>query len=165
MGNRMATKYYRKDIPEMPVYINGTPLKFEVLETADGSLIQELDKCIAFGRGGVISIGKEEFDEAVKKKENETISESGYKQKLRRPELSAPMRNQNHAAGADVRVSGAFAGPQFERDHKPRNAGGLPGGAAGPNAGRPAPDPIEVPSAADLKPPTAKLSQIAAATK
>lgn len=157
----MPTKYYRKDIPEMPVYIHGTPLKFELLETADAALIEELDKCIAFARGGVSSITKEVFDEEAKKKPPVTISESGYRQNRSRQELSSPHLSQNLAAEAGVNIGGQFARPQdIGRAQTPHESFGLPSGAVGPAGGRPMPDPIEVPKPSDMKPPTARLSEL-----
>lgn len=160
MGQAMATKYYRKDIPQMPVYVHGTPLKFELLETSDGALIEELDKCIAFGRGGIEAITKEVFDEESKKKPSGTISESGYRQRQQRLELSSPLLSQNLVVDAGINVGGQFARPQdVGRVHAPHERFGLPS-ASGPSPGRPMPDPIEVPKTSDMKPPTAKLSQV-----
>ncbi len=161
----MPTKFYRKDIPEMPVYIFGKPLKFEILETADPALIEELDKCIQFGRGGVIAMTAEQFEEEAKKKPSGTSSESVYKQKRQRLELSSPLSMHDLAAeGAnDVRISSAFAQPQ-EREATPHTRFGLPSGTGpAPGSGsKPMPDPIEVPKAEEMKPPTAKLSEVAA---
>lgn len=158
----MPTKYYRKDIPEMPVYIHGTPLKFEILETADAALIEELDRCIQFGRGGVSGITKEQFDEEAKKKPTATLSESGYKQRQQRVELSSQLQSQSLVAeAAGINLGGQFARPQdIGRAQTPNEKFGLPGGAVGPAGGRPMPDPIEVPKPADMKPPTAKLSVV-----
>lgn len=157
----MPTKYYRKDIPQMPVYVHGIPLKFEILETSDASLITELDKCIHFGRGGISEITKEQFDEDAKKKPSGTISESVYKQNRNRLELSSPHLSQNPAAEGGINIGGAFARPQdIGRAHTPNEQFGLPSGAVGPSGGRPMPDPIEVPRTADMKPPTAKLSEV-----
>ena len=161
MGLTMTTKYYRKDIPQMPVYVRGTPLKFEILETQDPILIEELDKCIAFSRGGVMSITKEEFEEEAKKKPSGTTSESGYKQRQQRVELSSQLLNQNLVVDGGINVGGQFANPQdFGRPHTPKETFGLPNGAVGPAGGRPMPDPIEVPKPSDMKPPTAKLSEV-----
>jgi len=161
------TRYYRKEIPEMPVYVNGVPLKFEVLETADQALIDELDKCITHGRGGIAACSKEEFEVESKKKPSEINSESGYRQNRQRLELSALSMPQNPAAGeaSGVSISPAFAAPQFDpnhtgRVHNPNNRFGLPNGANGPAGGRPMPDPIELPAATDFKPPTAKMTDI-----
>lgn len=156
------TKYYRKEIPEMPVYVHGTPLKFEVLETSDAALIVELDKCIQFGRGGVAAITKEQFDDLAQKKTSETRSESGYKQSQHRPELSAPHLSPSHVVdgvGSDIRFGNTLARPQG-REHNPHNRFGLPQGTAGPAPLKQMPDPIELPSAADFKPPTAKMSEV-----
>lgn len=161
------TKYYKKDIPEMPVYVNGTPLKFEVLETADPTLIAELDNCIRNSRGGVTEITAEEYAEESKKKLNETRSESGYKQQRQRLELSSPLLNRNLAAGADnagqfaSAMLGPFVGPQEGRTPNPHNQFGLPKGTVGPSSKGQTPDPIEVPSGTELKAkaPTAKLSE------
>lgn len=157
----MPTKYYRKEIPEMPLYIHGSPLKFEILETADAALIEELDRCIAFGRGGVMAITQPEFEDEAKKKPPVTISESGYKQNRNRLELSSPLLNQNLAAEGGINLGGQFARPQdIGRAHEPNEKFGLPNGAVGPAGGRPMPDPIEVPKTTDMKPPTAKLSEL-----
>lgn len=152
-------KYYAKDIPEMPVYINGTPLRFEVLATSDPMLITELDKCIRGQRGGVSAITQEEYEAAEKKKPTAISSESAFRQNRQRQELSA-LQVQEVAAGAGVaRVGGMFARPQ-EREHAPHNQNGLPGGATGPAGNKPTPDPIEIPDRGKIvasKPPTAKL--------
>ena len=162
MGLTM-TKHYRKEIPQMPVYIHGTPLKFEIMETSDSMIIDELDKCIAFGRGGISSISKEEFEEESKKKQIGTISESGYKQKLSRVELSSQQLSPSPVVdGAGISIGGGqFARPQeVGRAHSPREQFGL-GTGAGPAAnGHRMPDPIEIPKTADMKPPTAKLSEL-----
>src|SRR5678816_1972797 len=166
----MATRYYRKDIPEMPVYISGTPLKFEVLATADALLIGELDKCIQHGRGGVIAISEEEYNETVKKNTSETISESVYKQKQQRQELSALQIQQSLAAGGAVRIESAFS-QLPTREATPHNQFGLPQSAFGPSEAKnkPMPDPIDVPSTKDLRPTTVpttvKLSELRSAAK
>ena len=118
-------KYYSKDIPEMPVYINGTPLRFEVLETADANLIAELDKCINNHRGGLSSITKEQYDEAIKKNTTGISSESIFKQQRQRQELSAVQFHERAVAEGAVRTGGMFARPQ-EREHKPHTQTGLP---------------------------------------
>ncbi len=158
------TKYYRKDIPQMPVYIHGTPLKFELLETSDAALIVELDRCIQFGRGGVIALTQEEIEEEAKKKPNGTTSESVYKQNKQRLELSSPLLSQNLVADGGINIGSAFAKPQdLGRVHAPHERFGLPAGG-GPAPSRPMPDPIEVPKPAEMKPPTAKLSELNAVT-
>lgn len=155
------TKFYRKDIPQMPVYIHGTPLKFEILETSDQMLIEELDKCIAFGRGGVSEMTRAQFEEEAKKKPTGTSSESGYKQRQTRLELSSQLLNQNLVAEGGINIGGQFARPQdIGRVATPHEQFGLPGGSVGPAPGRPMPDPIDVPKPADLKPATARLSEL-----
>lgn len=164
----MATRFYKKEIPESPVYVAGVPLKFEVLSTEDPTMIAELDRCIHFGRGGIVSITAEQFEEESKKKQTGISSESGYKQQRQRQELSSLHTSRSLAVGADVRIGEAFASPQLNpfggpmegRAHTPRNQFGLPGGPAGPTGGKPMPDPIELPTGADFKPPTAKLVDV-----
>lgn len=158
-----SSRYYRKEIPESPIYIFGKPLKFEILETADASLIAELDKCIAHGRGGVIAISQDEYEAEKKTCQREMRSDSVYKQNRQRLELSSPLFGQHLAVDAanEIRISGAFARPQ-EREHTPNNQFGLPAGAVGPGNSKAMPDPIELPKAEDMKPPTAKLSEVAA---
>jgi hypothetical protein len=154
------TRYFGKDIPEMPVYIFGTPLKFEVLATEQEDLIVELDKCIQFGRGGVFPMTQEQYEEAAKKKQNGTTSESVYKQKQQRQELSALHPPPGPAAdAAGIRFGGTLAMPQG-REHTPHQQFGLPGKVAGPAPIKPMPDPIELPKVADLKPPTVKMSEL-----
>lgn len=158
----MPTKYYKKDIPQMPVYVRGTPLKFEIMETSDAVLIEELDKCIQFGRGGVESITREQFEEEAKKKPSGTISESGYKQRQHRVELSSPLLNQNLAADAGINIGGQFAKPQdVGRAHTPHQQFGMPNGVGPAQPPKhPMPDPIELPKPGDMKPKTAKLSEV-----
>lgn len=165
------TKYYQKEIPESPVYVQGTPLKFDILETADPVLIEELDKCVLKGRGGVFSITAEVYAEELKKKASGSSLPFGSTQKHSRQELSALLLNpRNVADGASgLDFSGSvFANRQdVGRDHTPHNRFGLPGGVPGPSGmgANGMPDPIEVPTPADLKPskpPTAKLSEVVA---
>lgn len=163
-------RHYGKEIPESAVWINGVPLKFEILETADPTTIAELDKCIAHGRGGVYSITEEQYAEELKKKESGISSSSSSMQPRSRQELSALHFPQRPVAvdGAHVDFGGTFARFQ-DREQKPHNQHGLPGGSIGPagnsSTARPMPDPIEIPKPSELKPnrpPTAKLSEIAA---
>jgi hypothetical protein len=80
-----------------------------------------------------------------------------------RQELSAnQFLSLRAAAGVgNGNANGQFAQPQIGRPHTPNNSFGLP------RAQGPAPDPIEVPTAADFaavfaKPPTAKMSEVKA---
>lgn len=160
-------RYFSKEIPESGVIVNGTTMRFDLLETEDPILISELDKCIARGVGGVISITKEQYDDEVKKKESGLSSPDSLNKRHQRQELSANQFLSLRAAGAGGNfgnANGQFAAPQvgMGREHTPRNNFGLP------RNGNPSPDPIEVPSAADFaaafaKPPTAKMSEVKAA--
>lgn len=152
-------RYYSKEIPESGVVINGTTMRFDLLETEDPVLIAELDKCVARGVGGVISITQEQFEEEVKKKASGLQSPSSWNSRRQRQELSANQLVALRAVGRDGDANGQFATPQVGRDHKPRNGFGLGRGNG------PAPDPIEVPTAETFaavfaKPPTAKMSDV-----
>jgi hypothetical protein len=158
-------KFYAKDLPESPVYVAGHPLIFDFLETEDAALISELDKCIAYSRGGVTEITEDRFKEEVKKKENGNNSANSLRPRMQRTELQAVQWDALRAAGAEG-SRGQFAKPQvFEREHRPHNRPGLPA-ATGPSPtanGRAMPDPIEVPTAesfGEIRPPTAKLKDI-----
>lgn len=156
-------RYFSKEIPESAVVINGTSMRFDLLETADQILINELDACIARGVGGVVSISEAQYQEEVKKKASGNSSHNSLNPRRQRQELSAnQLLNLRAVAGAgNGNANGQFAQPQMGRPHTPNNSFGLP------RAQGPAPDPIEVPSAADFaaalaKPPTAKMSEVKA---
>jgi hypothetical protein len=155
-------KFYAKELPESPVYVAGHPLIFDFMETEDSALIGELDKCVARHVGGVIEISEEQFREEVKKKGTGNSSANNLRPRLQRTELAAVQWDALLAAGGGV--SGQFAKPQFQREHRPHNRSGLPS-TNGPSAnGHPMPDPIDVPTAqsfGEIKPPTAKLKDIA----
>lgn len=157
-----------KEIPELPVYVRGTPIKFDILETSDQVLIEELDKCIARGIGGVMSITAEVFAEELKKKELGSSLLSNSQPLHKRQELSALHSLKAPVAGEEKRFDfgGTFA-KQQGREHTPNNNHGLPTSFNGPSnpAPRQMPDPIELPTAGDLKiqkPTTAKLSEVMA---
>jgi hypothetical protein len=156
-------RYYQKEIPESGVIINGTTMRFDLLETEDSILISELDKCIERGVGGVVSITKEHYDDEVKKKGSGLSSPNSLKPLHQRQELSANQLAGLRAAGVvSSNADGQFAAPQMGRNHTPNNRFGLPNGKAQ------MPDPIEVPTADDFsaafaKPPTAKMSEVKAA--
>lgn len=148
-------------MPEAAVVILGNSMKFDILETADPALIRELDQCIAHGVGGVVSITEAQYQEEVKKKASDSSSHNSLNPRRQRQELSAnQLLNLRAAAGAgNGNANGQFAQPQMGRPNTPNNSFGLP------RAQGPAPDPIEVPSAADFaaafaKPPTAKMSEV-----
>lgn len=73
-------RYYRKEIPEIPVYLPiGKPLLFDAqdrdygyLKTNDGYIIGEIAKLIATGKGGIEETTEEAFEEFLKKKASST---------------------------------------------------------------------------------------------
>ncbi len=156
-------KFYAKEIPLSPVFIGGFPLKFEVLATEDSALITELDKCVTRGVGGVIALTKEQYDEAIKKKENETPSSLSSRPPRWRTELSALPSGAQRAVEAAVK-NGAHGGDGGQFAHP--QIGGRFERAVLPTSGRPVPDPIEVPSAEAFSgvfmkmPPVVKASEI-----
>jgi hypothetical protein len=157
-------KFYQKEIPETAVVILGNSMRFDILETADPILIVELDKCIARGVGGVISISEAQFQEELKKKKEGLLSPDSLNRPRMRQELSANHLLNLRAAGAGGNfgnANGQFAQPQVGRAHTPNNSFGLP------RAQGPAPEPIEVPTAESFaasftKPPTARMSEVKA---
>jgi hypothetical protein len=141
--------YYRKEIPESPVYVKGAPMSFDFLETSDPTLIAEFTACIRGQRGGIIEMTKEEYESEIKKKENGIGSESSFRPRMRQQGLSAFNLQGRRAAVPDG--SAMLARPQI---------------AVGKNdsqvSGRPMPDPIQVPSPGAFKgafkrPPTGKM--------
>lgn len=154
-------RYFSKEIPETAVVINGTSMRFDILETADPVLIQELDNCVARGVGGVVAISEAQYQEEVKKKAQGNSSHDSLNPRRQRQELSANQFLSLRAAVDAGNITGQFAKPQVGRAHTPNNSFGLP------RAQGPAPDPIEVPTAesfaaAFAKPPTAKMSEVKA---
>lgn len=158
----MPNKFYKKELPDTAVYVAGTPIRFDILETSDPLLISELNKCVAKGVGGVIEITEEQFQEEAKKKASSMTSGSNSNQPRGRQELSALHARRVAEAvgkGSSFRENGTFASPQHDRQKTL------------PVSGRPMPDPIEIPSphafdSVFLKPPpTAKASEIKAASE
>jgi len=129
----MPTKYYRKELPTQPIYVNGRPLTFDVIETSDAALIAQLDSAIAGHRGGIEEINAATYQEEVQKKTTE--KRSGDESKNRRFELSA-INLGAHAAAAVVNLS---AGDQRIPGQPVTTSERLP-------SGREKPDPIMVPS-------------------
>ena len=129
----MAMKFYRKELPTQPIYVNGRPMLFDVTATEDPVLISQLDAAIAGHRGGIESITEEEYQSEVQKKTTE--KRSGDDSRNRRFELSAIHLGAHAAAGAvnlsssDVRIPGQPVSTAVR----------LP-------SGRELPDPILVPS-------------------
>lgn len=161
-------RYFRKELPENPVYIMGQPFRFDFFATEDAVLIAELDKCVHRQMGGVVSITEAEYAEEVKKKEQSAkyASSSNGNQFGRRQEIVAP-QFQHLNLGLDQsgrRVAAVVANPSSRR-------GGLLAQQAlpqrdeirAPNAvSRPEmPDPIQIPTPAQFaKPPTAKVGDL-----
>lgn len=156
----MSNRYYLKELPETAVYIAGSPMKFDLLETADPLLISELNKCVTRGVGGIIEITETQYRDELKKKEQESNSRRSLNQPRGRQELSALHARRAAEArgkGSSFLHNGMFAPPQ--NDRQPHS----------PVSGRPMPDPIEVPSPSVFsgvflkKPPTAPASEIESA--
>lgn len=86
----ITPSYYGKELSDQPIWLtNGTPFKFEFLETSDAWLIQELNAAVQNGVGGVYKITKEQYDEGIKKK-SATKSQGTsvrYRQELQSPNL------------------------------------------------------------------------------
>lgn len=137
-------------------------MRFDILETNDATLIAELDKCIARGIGGVLSITEEQYAEEAKKKAEQISSGFSSNNRPQRRELSAHQLGGLRAAGENGNTHGQFAAPQ--QPERARNQHGM-----GPIR-EPAkmPDPIEVPTNESFagmftKPPTAKMKDLRAA--
>lgn len=160
-------RYFKKELPENPVYCRGQPFRFDFLATDDMLLISELDKCIRKQMGGVISITEAEYTEEVKKKEQSIKSGNNSNgSPSRRQELVAP-QFQHLSLGVDQdgrRVAAVVANPSSRR-------GGLLSQQALPQresiqapngVGRAEmPDPIQIPTPAQFaKPPTAKVGDL-----
>lgn len=143
-------RFFKKEIPEAPVFCMGHPLRFDVLETSDPMLVAELDKCVTRGVGGVVSISEEEYQEEIKKKELLRLSNSSSKPPHRQ-ELSAlrlDARRVVEAVGNPAPKIGQFAKPQVPP-------------AVQRNGHEPMPEPIEVPTPESFvikPPPTMKAS-------
>lgn len=151
------TKYYMKDLPDNPVWVNGFPLRFDILETGDQTLINELDRCIARQAGGITALTKEQYDEEAKKKASGNNWPNNLKPAFKRTELSAlqglPVAGDAGNPNVGFRNgAGTFARPQ---QFIPNN--GIQ--AANPSM----PDPIEIPKMESFTikpPPTAKASSL-----
>ena len=149
INQRMPTKYYSKEIPEAPVFVSGHPMRFDLLETSDPMLITELDKCVARGIGGVISITPEQYAEESKKKQ--ALQSSNNSKPPHRQELSAlqlDARRVVEAVGNPAPRQGMFAKPQ------------VPPADQFQRGPEPMPEPIEVPTPDSFvvrPPPTARV--------
>lgn len=145
----MPTRWFAKELPSMPLFVMGYPLRFDFLETEDGALIAELDNAIRNRAGGVSSITQEEYADQVKKKAQENLSGNNSNQKQWRTELVAPFSPAQNAAG----TQGSFAKPQQPPAVQPQVLNPQP---------HEMPDALSVPSPESLKiprPPTAKLNK------
>lgn len=147
-------RHFKKEIPESAVFVLGHPMRFDLLQTEDPMLIAELDKCVARGVGGVISISPEEYSEESKKKAQSSLlnnnSKPPHRQELSALQLDA--RRVVEAVSNPAPRSGMFAKPQIPTDG-PRFNGNQ----------KPMPEPIEVPAPESFvikPPPTMKLSQM-----
>jgi len=141
--------YFKKDLPESPIYVFGHPMRFDLLMTEDAAMAQELTNCANRHVGGITVLNKEQFEEEVKKKTAENGSGNSSKPKQWRTELSHPFRPE-----PSVVAGGSFARPQIPQ---------VPIAQA-PRVG-PMPEPLSVPSPESLvvpKPPTAKMSKVTA---
>ncbi len=115
----MPTRYFTKELPEMPLRLsNGVPLKFDLLATDDMNLLAELDSAIMRGVGGVAEVPKEEYDVLLKKKEQgspQPQNQRGF------PWAPSPLPNRpaDHVVAADRsasnRVGVAAAAPEALR--------------------------------------------------
>ena len=149
----MPTKFYAKEIPESPIFINGHGLRFDFMETEDSMLIAELDKCVARGVGGVMSITQEQYSEEIKKKEL-SASLNGSLKPQQRQEISAlrlDARRVVEAVANPAPRAGMFAKPQIPTDQ-----------LANGRVSQPMPEPIEVPTPESfvvMRPPTAKIGK------
>jgi hypothetical protein len=155
--------YFRKELPESAVYVNGFPMRFDFLATEDPALVAELNKCVAKGVGGIVSITKEEYDLELSKKNAATSPEAlrphpslPHRQEIISPNLHGP-RVAEVVANPGGSRNGMFARPQVgdRQGWPPQNRVGN-----GSDARHgPMPDPIQIPSPAQFAPPpTAKVN-------
>ena len=82
-------RYFAKELSDQPVFIFGQPMRFDFIPVEDTALLAELDSCIRRSVGGISEITKAQFDEEVKKKEQEKLLGNNSKQPHQRPELTA----------------------------------------------------------------------------
>jgi hypothetical protein len=62
------TWYFRKELPDSPIFIEGIHMRFDILATDDERLANHLLNATAKRIGGVLSINQDEYDDLVKKK-------------------------------------------------------------------------------------------------
>lgn len=81
----MEPQFFCKELPQNKLYLsNGHPITFDIMETSDAWLIQELDAAIKNHVGGVIKLTKAQYDEAVKKKSEgkSQLNSASYRQEI-----------------------------------------------------------------------------------
>lgn len=100
------TRFYTKELPESPIYIQGRPFRFDFMATEDGWLISEFSNAIAQGIGGIVEITKEQYDESIKKK-SESPSQPSFQ---RRSEIIPSPFNHAPAARPAVVVGSNIPG-------------------------------------------------------
>ena len=111
----MTKRYYAKEIPESPCWIFGQPYRFDLLATEDPVLIQELDKCVRKGIGGISALSESNYTEELKKKQDEKLLQSFSKPSQRRNELSA----LNLSPSASRAVGRLSSGGTFAQRQRP----------------------------------------------
>lgn len=157
-------RYFKKELPDNPVYCLGQPFRFDFLATEDAVLISELDKCIRKQMGGVIAITKEEYEEELKKKEaSPQFGGSSNGSPLRRQEIvAAQFRHLNLGVGQDGRrVAAVVANPSSNRRGLLAQQALPQREAAQAPTMAQMPDPIQIPTPAQFaKPPTAKVGDL-----
>jgi hypothetical protein len=103
----MATKFYSKDLPDQPIYIQGRPYKFDFIATDDPWLIGEFENAIRAQTGGISEVSKEAYDEALKKKSSSAPSLPNFQ---RSAEIR-PHQFQSQPVARAAVVVGNPAGP------------------------------------------------------
>lgn len=82
-------KYFKKSVPDTPVYIpNGGRINFTKVDNLTGcfatdnsNLISILDDCVKNGRGGVVEIDAQEYEQ-LKKKDSSNLSKSKWREEI-----------------------------------------------------------------------------------
>ena len=97
------SSYFAKELSDMPIWVNGHPLKFSCLKTDDQWLINELRNAIKQRIGGVYELKDEsEYQECVKKNKEEKLRSNFRSSEI----LPAHLSQQPHQfRNQDVRVA------------------------------------------------------------
>jgi hypothetical protein len=100
----MSTSYYSKELPDQPLYINGTPYRFETLATDDPVLSKHLDNAAAKHVGGIVKISKAEYDAAqdLKKKNPQPAFSQKRHQREEVKQKLLPSRPRSRGVAAAV---------------------------------------------------------------